>query len=252
MERTLRQWHSEDGITFHDQKNVYFSQCSRNRTLSLSELLRLTSDIAVEDYRQQGFSREHLLENHYAILVSRVSFRIHSMPRENQHITVSTWEEKREPLQLKRAYEITDEEGRTLVSGLSCWLVVDPVARKLMPTKNFTLKEDTGIVREHDCMAPGKITIPAEADLLGKYVIRFSDLDSNGHTNNARYGGLVMDYLPAEFQDRTLKDIRINYSKEAMSGDELELYGAFTPQENKYTAWGRTGEGNSFECELYF
>ncbi len=35
----------------------------------LMNFSRITSDLAVEDYRQQGMSREVLLQNGYAILV---------------------------------------------------------------------------------------------------------------------------------------------------------------------------------------
>ena len=128
-------WHTEEPKTFHNQTNIYFSQCSSNQTMSLSELLRITSDIAVEDYREQGYSREFLKEKGFYILVSRVSFKIHRLPKENERITVSTTEEKPEPLQLYRSYMITSDSGEKLIEGLSSWLLVDPVARKIIPTK---------------------------------------------------------------------------------------------------------------------
>ena len=53
--------------------HVFFSQCSKNKKLSLTELLRLTSDIAVEDFAQRGLTREFLAERNIAILVSRKS-----------------------------------------------------------------------------------------------------------------------------------------------------------------------------------
>ena len=50
----------EDKNIFHVQSNIYFSQCNANKDLSLHELLKITSDIAVEDYRQCGMSRKIL------------------------------------------------------------------------------------------------------------------------------------------------------------------------------------------------
>ncbi|MBP5695343.1 MAG: acyl-[acyl-carrier-protein] thioesterase, partial [Treponema sp.] len=94
-----KSWHEEDGITFHNQMNIFFSQCDKFKRLSLHELLKITSDTAVEEYRQRGLSRDVLTQNRYAILVSRVSFKINRMPAENEHITITTWEEKPEALQ---------------------------------------------------------------------------------------------------------------------------------------------------------
>ena len=107
-----KSWHEEDGITFHNQMNIFFSQCDKFKRLSLHELLRITSDTAVEEYRQRGLSRDVLTQNGYAILVSRVSFKINRMPKENEHITITTWEEKPEALQFVRAYRIKDKDGK--------------------------------------------------------------------------------------------------------------------------------------------
>ncbi|MBQ1662770.1 MAG: hypothetical protein II054_09725 [Treponema sp.] len=89
----LKMWH-EEGNVFHSQMSIFFSQANRNKILSLSEVLRITSDAAVEDYRQQGLSRETLAQNGYAILVSRLALHFHRQPRENERIEVVTWEEK--------------------------------------------------------------------------------------------------------------------------------------------------------------
>ena len=92
----------EDKNIFHVQSNIYFSQCNANKDLSLHELLKITSDIAVEDYRQRGMSRKILKDNGFGILVSRCSYRIHKWPKENQFIEVETWEEKPQALQFMR------------------------------------------------------------------------------------------------------------------------------------------------------
>ena len=248
----FKMWHDDDKVTFHAEKMVFFSQCDSSGFLSLHELLRLTSDIAVEDYRQQGLSREFLKEKGFAILVSRVSFRIHQMPRENQRISISTWEEVPEALQLFRAYEITGENGEKLVSGYSSWLLADPVARRIIPTKRFTLHEPTGIKKEHDCLAPGKIVLPENLSKTGSRIIGFSDLDSNGHTNNSRYGAFILDALPPEYAGRRITDFRLNYSKEAMLGQELELFSDAGSDANKVTLVGKTAGATSFESELFF
>ena len=249
---TFKLWHDEDGITFHHENNIFFSQCAANGLLSLSELLRLTSDTAVEEYRQRGLSRNFLVEHGYYILVSRCSFRFHRLPQENERFKLSTWEEKAEALQLCRAYEFTAEDGSRLISGFSTWLLVDPAARKIIPTKNFTLREPVNLQKEHDCLKPGKISVPENAVLLDERKIRYSDIDGNGHTNNSRYGAFVMDALPPEYRGKDFCDFRMNFSKEAMLDDTLRIFGSFDDGAKKITVKGQTEQGTSFESELYY
>ncbi len=248
----LKLYHDDDQTAFHRETLVYFSQCGSSQTLSLGELLRLTSDTAVEDYRERGMSYGFLAEHDIAILVSRLSFRFHAMPCGNQRVNISTWEEKPEALQLKRAYEIEDESGGRLVSGLSSWLLVNPKTRRIIPTKDFTLRPARDWEKEHDCLKPGKIILPADMELWNERTISFSDIDANGHANNARYGAFVEDALPPAFRNRLFTDFRLNYSKEAKLDQKMQVYGKADEEKKMLVMAGRTEDGNSFEAELYW
>lgn len=246
-----RQFHDKDN-KFNFQTMVYFCEANDNRQLSLYDLLKISSDGAVEDWNQRGLSREVLLEKDYAILVSRVSYRFHRMPRENEAIVLKTWEEKPEPLQLVRAYEFESMDGEKLISGLSSWLAVNPKSRRIVPTKMFTLREAPDLVTEHDCLKYGKIAHPENLELFDEHIVKYSDLDGNRHTNNARYGAFVADALPSDLRHQSFKDFRLNYAKEAMLGQKVSIYGARDNEAKKLTLIGKTEEGVSFEAELYW
>ena len=251
---TNRQHHDETGA-FHNETMVYFSQCAPNKTLSLCELLRLTSDAAVEDFSERGMSREELAQKGVAILVSRVSFRMHRVPRENERIAIHTHEEKSEPLQFVRAYEIDSASGERLVSGISSWLLVDVEAHRILPIKTFDemkMREPTDRESAHDCLPYKKIKPPEGLSLLDERVIKYSDLDSNGHTTNSRYGAFVADALPPALRDAAFTDFRLNYAKEAKLGEKLSVFGKIDDGARKITLVGRTEQGVSFESELYW
>ena len=80
----------------------------------------------------------------------------------------------------------------------------------------------------------------------------YSDIDGNGHVNNARYGAYVADCLPPEYQQKTYRDFRINYSKEAVAGQLIQLYGNFDEQNKKIIIAGKQKENTCFEAELYW
>ncbi|WP_407398185.1 acyl-[acyl-carrier-protein] thioesterase [Treponema sp.] len=238
---------------FRSEEQIFFSQTNSEGLFSLHELLRVTSDLAVEDYNQRGMSREYLKEKGFAILVSRLAFRFHKMPVENQKVEVVTWEEKPEPLQLARNYRIYEKGGKELlVSGKSYWLVCDLKSRRLIPTSRFNLREPSTEVSDMDCLKPGKIGESENMELWDSRKIRYSDLDTNGHTTNSRYGAFIEDAIPAEYRKRVPVDFRINYSKEAMLDSQLDIYGKIEEDGKKLRIVGKTTEGCSFEAELYY
>ena len=249
---TKKQWYDEDGITFHTEHKVQFSQSDSNKRLSLYDLLRVTSDMAVEDYAQQGMDRDTLTANGYAILVSRTAFRFHRMPKENENYVFTTYEEKAEPLQLVRAYEFTTPEGEPLITGLSSWLLVDPVAHRIIPTKKFDMRKPVESQKEHDCLKYGKIQIPEDLEKWDERTIKYSDIDGNNHVNNARYGAFVADSIPADLRQADFTDFRLNYAKEAKLGQKLEIFGKRNEGEKKLTFVGKTEDGVSFEAELFY
>jgi len=87
---------------------------------------------------------------------------------------------------------------------------------------------------------------------IGNHKIVFSDMDANGHTNNSKYINFVLDALPAEFQNKTYKDFKINYSKEALLNDEISIEADLTSSENKLIIAGKNKGETCFECELYY
>lgn len=249
-----RQWHDEQ-LAFHWETTVMFSQCNPNKNLSLNELLKITSDVAVEDFNRRGMSRDTLVDNGVAILVSRDSFRLHRYPRENEHIVVHTWEEKSEALQFVRAVEIESEDGEKLVSGLTAWLLVDLKNRRIMPIKKFDqmkMREPTLKQTEHDCLPYGKIQLADDMTLFDERTIKYSDLDANGHTNNARYAAFAADALPEEFEGKEFKDFRINFAKEAMLGQKVQIFGKIEENERKIVMAGKAEGELSFEAELFW
>ncbi|WP_296319850.1 acyl-ACP thioesterase domain-containing protein [Treponema sp. UBA3813] len=246
----FKQWYDEDGITFHSEHKVQFSQSDSCKKMSFYELLKVTSDMAVEDYAQRGMDRDTLTKHGYACLVSRVAFRFHRFPRENENYVFTTYEEKAEALQLVRAYEFTTPGGEPLITGLSSWLLVDPVAHRIIPTKKFDLRPPVESQKEHDCLKYGKIQIPEDLEKWDEWKIRYSDIDGNNHVNNARYGAFVANAIPENLRDKAFTDFRLNYAKEAKLGQKLEIFGKVNEEEKRLTIVGKTEEGVSFESEL--
>lgn len=252
-EIALKQWHDDDLARFHKEYKLTFGQCDMNNKITLAELLLLTSDAAVEDYNQKGLTWQYLIDNGVSIVTSRLSFKFFKMPVANQKLILNTWEEKPAGLQLTRKYNLCDAEtGETLINGFSLWTVIDFGKRKIIPAKMFTLRPEPVLESDYEGTKPGKISIPENLEQIGSHKIVFSDMDANGHTNNSKYANFVIDCLPEEFQNKTFKEMRLNYSKEAVLGEEVSVFAAFNKDENKISVVGKLTTETCFECELFY
>ena len=101
-----------------------------------------------------------------------------------------------------------------------------PVTRKIMRPSAFTAKPLMTSDRPLDCPETRKIVLPKEArEDLGSRKVRWSDLDGNGHLFSGNYGDIIWDALPEDLQTRVPREFQINYSREAVLGDELKLEG---------------------------
>lgn len=107
---------------------------------------------------------------------------------------------------------------------------------------------------EHDCLKYGKIAHPDESELslFDERIIKYSDLDGNGHTNNARYGAFIADALPENLRHVTFKDFRLNYAKEAKLGQKVQVFGNIDEETKRLFLVGKTDDGVSFEAELFW
>ena len=234
--------------SFNKEIEVQFCSSDMSGKMHIAELLALTSDLAVEDFEDRKLDYIMLKEHGFAILLSRISYKTIRMPKEAEKIRISTWEEKAQGLQMVRKFEICavgcDEKtdcrgsstggdsstGDILIYGTTMWLLVDPIARRIMPPAKFDLRPVPQISSELKTLEPGKIRLGENAILAEKRKMNFSDCDPNGHVNNSRYGAFAIDVLytdgkiRSEIESKTLTDFRLNYAKEAHCGDTLEIY----------------------------
>ena len=250
----FKQWHDkETNRIFTREVKLYFSECDRNKNIHLVTLLQLAADTGVEDYFQRGITFDKLQENDYAFLVSRVAMRFHKMPHANQSLTIKTWERGIKGMQVFRDYEIFDTDTKELlVSERSSWLVVNPSTKRIIKPIDFSMREIPSSEKIVDSFECGKIKSSENAVLFDERKIRYSDLDANGHMNNARYGAYIIDSLPSEYQDIDFTDFRLNYAHEAGPGDSISMYGEIDNEEKKITVTGKHNDVTCFESELFY
>ena len=207
-----------------------------------------------------GFGYDDMIRTRMAWVLSRMHVKFLRHPKWRDTVNLATWHKGPERLMYIRDFRMTDETGNEdLILATTSWLVVNIDTRRL--TRDVPL-DDSSICREDAVPRPcDKICIPAGAVLehAGTHVVSYSDVDLNGHANNAMYLVWAMDVVGCGTTfGKPLKEMKINFNHETMPGDRVELYLASDRTDDameRYWVEGRiagsTGP-SSFSAEMIF
>lgn len=245
----LRTWYDEE--IYNKEIEVFFKDCDSNKKMKMPAIMGYASDIAGNDYAEKGLSHYELMEANQVFLLARYHYRFLRMPRVGETITFKTWEKGVDGGYVLRDYEVLDSDDEVCILISSTWIIVNPETRRIIKPRNFSLRKIGSSERILDCEACGKINFSADKLInLGEKLVLYTDIDANGHLNNANYGNIAIDYLPANIRDKTVSDFYINYNKEAKLDEVINIYGY---EENKqYYIIGKVENNLCFVCKFVF
>ena len=189
----------------------------------------IAQELAARDSINSGMSDRDFEDVGAVWVLARMKIEYLSYPgRYDPPVTIRTWHKGLEGLYFLRDYQMLGSDGTPLINATSSWVFMDPVNRRLIRSENFTGK----VSADSDCALSAidtpasKVTIPSNAELQGEgsHLVTYSDLDYNGHVNNAKYPVWALDLLPYELSmESTLKSLEINFSREAHLGEKVEI-----------------------------
>ena len=217
-----------DGVYFSRKFLFRFGDCDRQKRASLYAVMKLLSELAGEDYQRRGLGYERLSNIGQALLISRLRLRFARLPVHIESVAASTWERCIKGPFFCRDYEITTERGELLVSGSSQWFLVDIMSREVLRPACLPEGGRQEEPRKSDCGECEKLRKLEGLPFLGSRPVYYTDLDANGHVNNAVYAKIAVDFLPEEFRTKDLREFSINYFTETKLGETLEISGTET------------------------
>ena len=208
-----------------------------------------------------GFGYDDMVSTKTAWVLSRMHIRFLRHPVWRETVNMKTWHKGPQGLFYIRDFRMTDEKDESVLAvATTSWLVVNIDTHRLVREAIL----DEGSVCKDDAISPAcdKIRIPAgmTPDHAASHTVSYSDLDLNGHANNAMYIVWSMDALPCDITlNRPMKELKINFNHEVRAGETVDLYlgTAEDGGERKYWVEGRI-RGNeaspvsSFIVEMTF
>lgn len=189
----------------------------------LSSILTAGQEMGELHSKQWGFSREEMTERGNFFILTRIRIDVKKMPVFHDMIYATTW--SRSPIRtiFPRYFQFADQEGNIYATLSTLWMICDTSTRAILTEEQSggkTPELDHPTPLEH----PRKIRVPdMEYDEI-KRTVCFSDLDYNGHMNNAHYADWVCDVLPFDILcERALDGFEVNFLSEMPVKTEVIL-----------------------------
>lgn len=237
-------------MTYRFTHKVTFYECDLGLRMKPSALLKVLQQGGENQLTEMGLGYETLRDKHsMAFLVSRLIMEIDRMPQNNESFTIETCPMGSAGSQFFRQANAVDAEGKVMVRLYTSWSLYDPNAQKVLRPKQFPIELQGGELE----IDPKEFKLKFEqGEAVGRRPVVYSDLDSNGHMNNAVYFDVICDMLPLQkLKETSPKRIHLVYDQQALPGVDLELF-CDSSEENLYRLTGSQRDHRCFEAEVTF
>lgn len=185
--------------------------------LKCSYLLGLAQEVAGDHSALLGADYSH---TRLYWVITRQRVQITRLPAAGETITLETWPMPTTRVAYPRSTIAYDEQGAELFRSISLWVLMDPESRAMVLPGKSGVQVD-GLLRGSELAVPGSLA-PGTLTNTAQRTVYYTELDVNGHMNNARYLDHLADLLPGSFhENHVIRDMTLGYLAEAREGDTL-------------------------------
>jgi acyl-ACP thioesterase len=200
-----------------------------------------------------GFGREALQKEHQAFwMLARSWYQLERPLRYAETITIRTWYRSGKGAIMYRDYDIL-ADGKLVGESVSGWVLANLETHRLMPLS--ILGDLTGKDGGELCKTKtlSKLRCPEQLQEVERRLMRYSDMDVNGHINNTRYADFACDALELDKlgENQFFSSMQIGYLAECRPGEVLTIQTGEL-EEGKYVRGVDEGGKSRFETALFF
>lgn len=226
-----------------------------NSLLKIYSFMCMAQEAAHQHATSLGFGYEVLLKKNLIWVLSRFKAKVSRMPHWQEKVILKTWHKGENGIFYLRDYELLSEKGEILVAATSSWLIVDINIRKISRA-NDVLKELGALESEtyKDALSPfvKKILIPEGLSLSYDKKVSYSDIDMNGHVNNARYSEWIIDALSLQLDffhtPKRIQNFELCLNNEAHLDETVSIF--LTNEGSNYYIVGKENDKVIFQSHI--
>lgn len=208
--------------------------------LTLPKILSLSIGVSTKQSLAYGVGPEYTHAVGLGWVVLQHVITINRRPESGETMTISTHGKEFNPFLAKRDYTFVDEQGYKIIQVDSLYTMMDMKKRKMarIPTDLVDVFDPDRVKRVPHPDKPDRIAEDEAITCEQAYQVRYSDIDSNQHVNNARYLDWAQDPLGMDFlRTHEPKEVNIKFEHEVRWGEMIDVKIAQQADETKHQIW---------------
>jgi len=172
------------------------------------------------------------------------------LPKFNEEVYVNTWPKRQYKLEFEREYEIRDMDNNLLIKGISNWVLIDATKRRIARTDSISFNGEYIDKCNYLEKQPRRLNLVCNEVIKSlEYKVLLTDLDHNGHMNNARYLDAIYNLFFDDKNKKSFKKVQIAFVHEAYYGQTIKI-NYFKTEDNLDAYTGYVDDQLSFELIL--
>ena len=246
-------------MKYNYEYEIKYQEVDGRKRLRLFNLENYLLEVAGTVADELGFGIRALHPMGLTWILTRLSVEMYELPTHCERVRFETWIESNSHMLSTRNFRIYTSphpspkeretsplcgDGRevwTLIGQCkTVWAILDIQKREIVNIFDDPMFENCVDGEVIDMPRVRMTTIPEPTGSMPHKIV-YSDIDYNGHCNSCRYLQAMTDaYLPDYYGKKIRLDI--NYSKEAMLGEEMHIYYLVTDDGVQYQMKNKAGE----------
>ena len=210
--------------TYREETLLLSRDCDLGGLWRPSAILTAMQETAGAHSHALGCGRQTLVKNGIVWVLTRCEVRMDREAHIGDRLSIETF-----PLPLRRwffprYFVFRDAAGEQLGAAGTLWVLFDLEKRCMVAPGEVAkaIPDNSDLVPPLGVPGPVPRLTGAETERMRMPV--YSELDVNGHVNNARYADWLCDALGVEaMRDYRVKTMRLSYAAEIRPGQEMRL-----------------------------
>lgn len=237
------------GEIFSQEHQIVYYETDQTGKLSIPMIFNLAILASANQSKLLGQGEEQVHANKNGWVVLQYDLHITKRPQNGDVIVIKTQAQEYNPYFAVRNFWLETSTGEELVKIKSIFAMIDMEQRKMIRIPQDIMDAYQATKVKHIDKIPAPQTIDATLPTVKQaYHVRYLDIDSNQHVNNAQYFDWLIDPLGAEFlQSHELVNLNIKYATEVRYGQEVESH--FQVFDNQMTTVHQIKVGESINTE---
>lgn len=208
---------------FTETHQVTYYETDLTGQVTLAMLVDMAVLASYDQAEALGVGTQAMLKQGLGWVITQYEIQVVRLPKDREQLEITTEATSNDRYFANRQFFVRDDDGNLLVHIKAVYVVMDLVARRMIaiPDALIAPYHAPNVKRIPRLPRPSKIT-EDETFITNDYHVRYFDLDTNHHVNNARYFDWLLDPLGEEFLTKhRLQHVTIRFENEVRYGHTI-------------------------------